>query len=482
MKVAFLHYHLRPGGVTTVIKRQVAAVKPDCETLVLCSHPSGELDGLDAPVSHVPLVAYGHKVKETFTPRDLAGSILEAIHRRWPDGCDVLHVHNPLLAKNRELLKALEILRDQGMSLFLQVHDFAEDGRPDVYYDREYVADVHYGVINSRDYDILRKAGLKEEGLHLVANNIKPFPADNDVSPDSDTPGSGMVLYPVRAIRRKNIGEVLLFSLFLGKNQAVGITLPPGSHGDRTSYLQWKSFIRDHHFDVHLDVGETGDYRQLVKRAPFILTTSVNEGFGFSFLEPWTAGKMVFGRYLPHVCEDFQRRGVELRHLYSDFRIPLETIASGNGKEPFYERWRHSLFHSARAFGYSLDPATVGNAFRQLTPNRSIDFGVLDEAAQMNALLQIKNHTSMTRRVRELNPWLREQPGTGTNTDTIAHNDRIVRQCYGNENYRKTLLDIYQKVAHRSVVHCIHRETLLDEFLDPFQYKMLQWSAVESNE
>jgi hypothetical protein len=34
-------------------------------------------------------------------------------------------------------------------------------------------------------------------------------------------------LYPVRAIRRKNIGEALLASLFIPKGRTVAVTLPP---------------------------------------------------------------------------------------------------------------------------------------------------------------------------------------------------------------------------------------------------------------
>ena len=35
MKIALMHYHLKTGGVTTVIKQQIRAVRGICETLVL---------------------------------------------------------------------------------------------------------------------------------------------------------------------------------------------------------------------------------------------------------------------------------------------------------------------------------------------------------------------------------------------------------------------------------------------------------------
>ena len=35
MKIAFLHYHLQPCGVTTVINQQIDALKDSCETLII---------------------------------------------------------------------------------------------------------------------------------------------------------------------------------------------------------------------------------------------------------------------------------------------------------------------------------------------------------------------------------------------------------------------------------------------------------------
>lgn len=61
------------------------------------------------------------------------------------------------------------------MKLFLQLHDFAEDGRPLAYFPDEYVPDCHYGVINSRDYSIFLKAGFKKDGLHKIFNIVDFF-------------------------------------------------------------------------------------------------------------------------------------------------------------------------------------------------------------------------------------------------------------------------------------------------------------------
>ena len=269
LKIAYLHYHLRPGGVSTVIGHQVRAVAENCDTLIVTSTVPPDARKYGTPINIAPLVAYDSDVGRSFTPIELADSILSAITQKWPGGCDVLHVHNATLAKNKHLLDALDILRVRGVQLFIQIHDFAEDGRPDVYSPRAYTDDVHYGVINSRDYHILNRAGLKSEGLHIISNQVSPLIGVPLKTPPEIPKDRGLVLYPVRGIRRKNIGEALLLSLFLPNNYSLGITLPPTSQQDIFHFCQWKKFVQQYYFNVRFGVGENADFIQLVKNAPF---------------------------------------------------------------------------------------------------------------------------------------------------------------------------------------------------------------------
>ncbi len=469
LKIAFLHYHLKPGGVTTVIRHQVEAIKKECDTLVLASRQPEAPVGTE--VIPVPTAAYDSDIEAKVSPEELTKSITAAINQKWENGCDVLHAHNTTLAKNRNMLKALEILRDQGIRLFIQIHDFAEDGRPDVYYGEDYTADVHYGVINSRDYRILVEAGLKEEGLHLIHNKVSPIDTGGgEAQVPHDAPGA-YVLYPVRAIRRKNIGETLLLSLFLKKEQTVGITLPPNSENDRNSYRSWRGFIDAHGFNVKLEVGLGVNFADLVRRAPFLITTSLNEGFGFAFLEPWTAGKAVFGRRLDHVCRDFEENGVDLKHLYDAFYIPLTCIDG----EAFYEKWSSSFTRLAGAFSHHVERNELRRAFDGMTGTGAVDFGVLDEKTQMDALLSIKRDKECAGKVRELNPWLDKIRGVDINPGIIARNNKIIRAHYGETNYRETLLRIYERVMSVPVRHGIDRGTVLKAFFNPAEYKMMRW-------
>ena len=333
MKIAFMHFHLKTGGVTTVIRQQVEALKGICETAAL----SGLTSDVPFPCDVLPIpgIAYDTQTGRRWRPEETAGAIIAAIGRHWDGGCDILHVHNPTLAKNRHYLTILKILKDRGMRLFLQIHDFAEDGRPRVYFKDDYLSDCHYGVINSRDYDILIRSGLKPEGLHLVSNMITPLPAAGI----GNRHEAGPVLYPVRAIRRKNIGEAILLASFFPYNRPLMITLPPNSAADFPAYESWKRFVARFGLNVEFESGLKSDFVSLVHAADSLLTTSISEGFGFSFMEPWTAGKFLWGRDLPEITYDFKKSDIRLDHLYTRIRIPLQWV----GAEDFFACWQRAV-------------------------------------------------------------------------------------------------------------------------------------------
>ena len=289
MKIAYIHYHLKTGGVTTVLRQQVEAIGDNCQSLVIAGS-SPEID-FPAKTAVIPELGYTRPNQEPFDPADVADSIIRTISSAFGGDCDVLHVHNPTLAKNKHFLQILSQLQRRNINLFLQIHDFAEDGRPLAYYRDEYISDCHYGVLNSRDYDILLNAGLKPEGLHIIPNMVNPVRGLRQ-----DTPPGDFVLYPIRAIRRKNIGEAILLALFFEHGEKLTITLPPNSPADIMSYRNWKSFVAKHSLPIEFDAGVKKDFKGLVQRAKFLITTSITEGFGFSFLEPWVYDKLLWGK------------------------------------------------------------------------------------------------------------------------------------------------------------------------------------------
>ncbi|UCF93715.1 MAG: hypothetical protein JSW39_06030 [Desulfobacterales bacterium] len=397
----------------------------------------------------------------------MADKILQAIHSKFKGTCDVLHVHNPTLAKNLSFQKILKSLAQKNTKLFLQIHDFAEDGRPAAYFAEDYVADCHYGVINSRDYDILLKAGLKKEGLHKIFNTIHP----REPKSRCDRPSSS-VLYPIRAIRRKNIGEAILLSLFFRSGESLAITLPPNSPADYKSYEGWKAFAEQQHLRVEFEKGLNRDFKKLVDSAKYLITTSINEGFGFSFLEPWLYAKLLWGRKLSGICHDFEKNGVLLDHLYLKLLIPVEWV----GYDELYQQWRSWVLKTCALFQFPIAEPHLKASFENLTAQGTIDFGLLHESFQKQIIIRILRRKKNAERMRELNPFLVRPGEVPDQMVLIQNNRRAVLDNYNPSLYRQQLLKIYEVVCQTDIEQKIDKKVLLAAFLDLNEFSLLKWS------
>ncbi len=216
------------------------------DPLLLSGEPSTSSWGCDVEV--VQGLAYDRFLEPEVTPERIKHAVMDAFRRKWSGYPDVMHVHNPTLAKNRYLQAVLKDLQKEGMSILCQIHDFAEDGRPHAYYQTPYLENCHYAAINPRDRNLLLKAGLCKEGCHLLPNAVTIA----STRPSDASRRSG-VIYPVRAIRRKNIGEAILLSLFINMKGPVLITLPPNSPLDVMAYQFWKRFVGSYGLPVEFD-------------------------------------------------------------------------------------------------------------------------------------------------------------------------------------------------------------------------------------
>ena len=116
MKIAIVHYHLKPGGITTVIKHQLEALSNDCEVLLL----TGELP--DPPIYGntilIPELGYNNASTKLSNPEEVANILSQTIISTFGDKCDVLHIHNPLLAKNSHFLTILKSMQQKAISFF----------------------------------------------------------------------------------------------------------------------------------------------------------------------------------------------------------------------------------------------------------------------------------------------------------------------------------------------------------------------------
>lgn len=467
MKIALVHFHLNTGGVTAVIRQQAALLtRAGHEVLLIAGQaPFGEMPAASAVVKGL---GYETENGGASAPDELGAAVLDVLHRRWPAaGPDVLHVHNPTLAKNRHLQRVLKQLQQSGVTLLCQIHDFAEDGRPDVYFNEAYVADCHYAVVNGRDRELLKQAGLNENGVHYLPNAITPLTLEGTGGSTDPAP----VLYPVRAIRRKNIGEAILLRLFLDMDAPLAITLPPSSARDMPGYRAWQAFVARRQLPVVFEAGIKSGLPSLLAACRYALTTSITEGFGFSFLEPWVAGKALWGRILPDICRDFTACGVRLDHLYTHLWVPLSWMDT----ERLRRRWRSAFLEAAHKFNRPLDASAIDHGWDAVSSKGRIDFGLLDESFQQAAIQTVLTDAQAPEQLLALNPFLRV-PGPPRETRAlIAHNQAIVEDQFNPGQYLKRLLRIYTQVVDCPVRHTIEKQVLAGAFLTPDRFSLLKW-------
>jgi hypothetical protein len=464
MKIAFLHYHLKTGGVTTVLKQQLVAIPQKWQVLVLTGLPPET--PLPADFVHIPELGYSSQYKKKIDPDDVAETIINAIRHKFNGLCDVLHVHNPTLAKNKKILDILKSLQKRGVTLLLQIHDFAEDGRPFDYIAEEYPADCHYSVINQRDYEILLAAGLKKEGLHRLVNTVSPSRIKS--RPKLVKP---LALYPIRAIRRKNIGEAILLSLFFRHGQILAVTLPPNSLSDIKSYEGWKVFVRDQKLNLAFDQGLNHEFETLVLSAEFLITTSITEGFGFSFLEPWLFEKLIWGRNLPDICRDFTANGLRLEHLYNGLFVPADWV----GLQRFNQKWTACVLNACTRFNLPTNKALILKALDSITKDGLIDFGILDEAAQKKVIVRLISSRKAADKLIQINPFLSDPGMVSDKNERILTNKRIVQEYYNPKIYRQRMLDLYDKVTTTPVKQRIDKTALATAFLKLEEFSLLKW-------
>jgi hypothetical protein len=213
MTVAIVHYHLGSGGVSRVISTTSRMLTgAGIANVILAGNGPADTD---LPLHIIPGLGYREDGGED------ADGLLESLRTvavaALGNPPDVWHFHNHSLGKNLPLCRVVSLMAEQNESLLLQLHDLAEDGRPSDYqkipgFTKLYPVGprIRYAFLNSRDRDAFTAAGLPERNSHVVVN---PIECENIAQQDEYRPA--LVFAPIRGIRRKNLGELVLLYIFL---------------------------------------------------------------------------------------------------------------------------------------------------------------------------------------------------------------------------------------------------------------------------
>lgn len=484
MTAAIVHYHLRRGGVTRVIEGQSQALRrAGIDHVVLSGTPYR--GRVDLPVAIVPELDY-RSTSDSLSGDDLAARLRTAARNVLGAPPDLWHLHNPVLGKNVLFPPLLAELVRNRERLVLHAHDFAEDGRPGNYRalrDRNHLypvaPQIRHAFINSRDRELLIAAGLPRQHAVDLPNPVV-LPAEPPGPPDPARPPT--VLYPVRGIRRKNLGEFCLLAALAPPGPTFALTLAPENTRWRPFYELWTEAAARHRLPVHFDVAGRlppapdlePTYENWLAHASHIVTTSVAEGFGLTFLEPIAHRRPLFGRDLPDITADFKTHHIGLGALYRHLLVPADWI----GRATLHESLVRSLRSHYSAYGIQLSDELIDQTHQSLLHGNHLDFANLPEELQLVAL---QNAIEAPDEVM-VDDHGKTQPATAWLAGALAvstpSSDPAALAPYSLPNYADRLASLYHDLldATPAPPDWLDNSRVLHQFLRPHRFHFLRSS------
>ena len=472
LHIGIWHYHLRPGGVTSVIRDSLEALvryggyKRIQAMLLADTTETGSqlqwveefssMENLSVEVRHVPQLAYND------TP---AADEKEFLSRAWEQfqilighidlhDCNkqnpyILYTHNAALGKNPYASAALRLFSewalagDRPLVILAQTHDFAELHRPNqvrtwrracpvqdeeerAHWEFPLAANIVHVALTVKDRERLTGTGILDNSVYVLPNSVrlvKPYARKASTrlgeKLGNDRP---YFLAAQKVMCRKNTLEALLVLMAIratGFDIALVVTLPAASKNDKNYEKLVLGAVEKSGLPALIGIkrnfGERApDFDEVVSGSAAFITTSVMEGFGQSFLEGWVAGRPVLGRRLDGPCRDFETAGVNLAHLYQHLLVDIDWLEGG--LERVKDAYRVKLSKLRSELGFPpLDESSFEKEFAlqktfEADHGRTlVDFGDLSPVMQSEVIhAACSRKDEILSRVIELNPWLRE--------------------------------------------------------------------------
>ncbi len=475
-RLAIFHYHFLPGGVTTVVKLAVKSILENsslCKEIAIISgrkdntcNLTGELQtlfpGIVISSEIINEIGYFNE-NESFDSRK--ASVIEKTLEKYRGF--IYWVHNYHIGKNPYFTKILTnfALRERDQKFIFHVHDFPENGRFRNYsYLKKIITDpypqsenIKYSVINSRDYNYLIKSGIDRENVFLIPNPVLP-PALKDRNKDPakrkvllknlEKRAAGLynfdsskpiALYPVRAIRRKNILEAALLGSITETGFNLVVTLPGLSsqeirYSDYVSGLYEKGIIRGIWGTGIRNSPVETDLFVLVDICDFVVSSSVMEGFGYLFADALSWGKPVISRYM-EIIEDFRPVLSDTSsYFYNNIFVPSSPFIKENIRKEY------------KLYIDRLDlPETIKTALEknisEIVSGDCIDFSYLTCEMQGEILTRTAEDKGYRSETAGLNSFL-----TGMTEKIIFSGDKTepvdISSSYGSEKFTANFLNL----------------------------------------
>jgi glycosyltransferase involved in cell wall biosynthesis len=352
-KIDIVHYHLKPGGVTKIIQSQIESLHRtgDYDIRLFCAECPDQEEYASKGVELVCDEAFDYA---DFNENDKA-TIEQKMEKtrnvaeKYFSADRIIHFHNLNLGKNPYWTLAVFELAEKGINVVNHVHDFAEDRKDNQTFLQRIIQDhfeknlktvmypdfsnYHIAALSRHDYERIKQHHFSEKQIHYLPNPVdmdEVIEAAGEDTRDAVYHDLGLdakkslVTYPVRGIRRKNIGEFILLAHLFADLANFVMTLPPQNPVEKKSYDKWKAFCEEKQIPVTFEAGQKTDFVNLITSSDFCITTSVREGFGMVFLEPWMMSTPVIGRNLKNITKDLIKEGIEFPGLYNFIRVPYK--------------------------------------------------------------------------------------------------------------------------------------------------------------
>ena len=438
--IVIFHYHLQPGGVSTVISLSVRAIAESLPAIDRVELVTGRRDDTGSFLAKLKkavgpsgpeIVLNVHPSLDyaTESHMDDPDRIADELFDKYSG--PIWWVHNYQLGKNPSFTEALLRIASThtGQRLIFHIHDFPECAR---YQNLELLkkhtslpvypaaSNVRYAVINGRDHDLLIRAGIPSGHVFLLTNPVDAAPLDRSGAGETRSeitrafsrdfprydPDAPMVLSPVRTIRRKNILECALITESADRPANLVVTLPGVSDREKPY-----SDVVEGAFNRGLvtglwGVGERLDdegigFERFVASADLILSASVQEGFGLFYIEALLWGMPLCARridILGGVADFLDRESV---HLYHGLEVPL----TGEERSGLLSRYDERIERLSDFIDRGIAESLRGDAFR-LTSAELVDYSYLDVGLQLRVLERAVDSAEYRTEIRSSNPEL----------------------------------------------------------------------------
>ena len=406
-----VHYHFRPGGVRRVLELLLPELAKRFKKITLLGGESPDADWGRAIRSTTPrlrfVIAPAFQYFGTCSPGRARDEIRGILQREaGPDA--LIWAHNLSLGRNMILADEFAAHSARtGVRLISHHHDFWCDQRwarwPEMRDQGFRSLSRAASAAFAADARVLH-VGINSSDVRLLSRHMKctawlPNPAGGLARPGKPAlararrwlreelgDGSPVWIYPARFLRRKNFAEAILLTRWLAPEAWLVTTGGVSSPGEAAYASKLQSAARKGRWRVRFGVLARCEARspsvpELLCAAGSIIMTSIQEGFGFPYLEGAELGCRLVARRLPAIQPDLETFGIEIPGLYDEVLIPpglFDTKAETRRQRSLFRRWKNLLPAPCRAL--------AGTPLFLAEPHRPIPFSRLTLAAQLEVL------------------------------------------------------------------------------------------------